>query len=248
MLRSSLTGPKFQTSMYSHKSLSAIANDLIQECKMCSPGSRLSKCLRDRLIAYVYSHSIVLATARIYIAYLFDCQTIAVFSLPREVRKDVVKIMREGCAALFVACRRGNVEISEFLVTNCDADSEQRGMFENPEDQSVHCVTPLWCAAVSGKLAVVKCLVRLGSNINAISDTGSTPVRSACFMTNMEIVQYLVEHGADITKPNFNGGTCLINAVQSVELCTYLISKGVDVNARDIQNKTALHYAIHEHR
>ena len=104
------------------------------------------------------------------------------------------------------------------------------------------------CAAVSGKLAVVKCLVRLGANINALSDTGSTPVRSACFMSNMEIVQYLVENGGDINKPNYNGGTCLINAVQSVQLCAYLISKGADVNARDIQNKTALHYAIQEHR
>lgn len=48
--------------------------------------------------------------------------------------------------------------------------------------------------------------------------------------------------------PNYNGGTCLINSVQSVTLCKYLISKGADVNARDIQNKTALHYAIQEHR
>lgn len=170
------------------------------------------------------------------------------FRLPRDVRKDVVKTVRDGCAPLFFACKRGNVDIAEFLIIYCDADPEQRGMFENPEDQSVHCVTPLWCAAVSGKLTVVKCLVRLGANINALSDTGSTPVRSACFMTNMEVVQYLVAHGADIKKPNFNGGTCLINAVQSAELCAYLISQGADVNAKDIQNKTALHYSIHEHR
>lgn len=121
-------------------------------------------------------------------------------------------------------------------------------MFEVPDDRSVHSVTPLWCAAVSGKLPVVKCLIRLGSSINAQSDTGSTPVRSACFMTNMEIVKYLVEHGADIKKTNYNGGTCLINSVQSVQLCSYLISKDVDVNAKDIQEKTALHYAIQEHR
>lgn len=44
------------------------------------------------------------------------------------------------------------------------------------------------------------------------------------------------------------GGTCLINSVQSEQLCSYLISKGADVNAKDIQNKTALHYAIQEHR
>lgn len=169
-------------------------------------------------------------------------------SSPREIRKEIVKVTRDGCAPLFLSCKRGNVEISEYLITVCDADVEQRGMFEVPQDQSVHCVTPLWCAAVSGKLPVVKCLLRLGSSINSLSDTGSTPVRSACFMTNMEIVQYLVEHGADIKKSNYNGGTCLINSVQSVQLCQYLISKGADVNAKDIQDKTALHYAIQEHR
>ena len=58
----------------------------------------------------------------------------------------------------------------------------------------------------------------------------------------------MVENGADIKRANYNGGTCLINSVQSVQLCTYLISKGADVNARDIQDKTALHYAIQEHR
>lgn len=63
-----------------------------------------------------------------------------------------------------------------------------------------------------------------------------------------DIVEYLVEHGADILKPNFNGGTCLINSVQSVELCTFLLKHGADVNAGDAQNKTPLYYAIQEHR
>lgn len=45
-----------------------------------------------------------------------------------------------------------------------------------------------------------------------------------------------------------NGGTCLINSVQSPELCLYLIQKGCDINAVDTQGKTALHYAIQEHR
>lgn len=57
-----------------------------------------------------------------------------------------------------------------------------------------------------------------------------------------------MENGADILKANYNGGTCLINSVQSVELCTFLLEHGADVNATDIQNKTALHYAIQEHR
>lgn len=168
--------------------------------------------------------------------------------MPKNVRKEVVSKLREGCAPLFVVCKRGNLEIAEFLINICGADIEQRGLFESFEDQSLHYVTPIWCAAVSGKLQVVKFLVGLGANVNAVSDSGSTSVRSSCFMTNMEVVEYLVENGADIQKPNYNGGTCLINSVQSVQLCTYLISKGADVNAKDIQNKTALHYAIQEHR
>lgn len=84
--------------------------------------------------------------------------------------------------------------------------------------------------------------------MNAVSDSGSTPVRSACFMTHLDIVAYLVDCGADILKANYNGGTCLINSVQSVQLCLYLLEHGAKVNARDIQNKTALHYAIQEHR
>lgn len=57
-----------------------------------------------------------------------------------------------------------------------------------------------------------------------------------------------MESGADILLANYNGGTCLINSVQSVELCKFLLTHGADVNARDMQNKTALHYSIQEHR
>lgn len=106
-------------------------------------------------------------------------------SLPRDSRKYVVSRIREGCAPLFVVCKRGNLEIAEFLISECTADIEQRGLFENPEDSTVHHVTPLWCAAVLSKLPIVRYLVHTGADINAVSDSGSTSVRSSCFMTNM---------------------------------------------------------------
>lgn len=193
--------------------------ELIEECKHLPPGSKLSYGLRNRLEK---------------------------FSLAS--RREIVNRVKIGCAPLFIACRRGQLEIVEYLVSVCHADIEQRGCYEVPDDRSVHSVTPLWCAAVSGKLPIIEYLVEHGADINAVSDTGSTPVRSACFMTHLEIVQYLVAHGADINRPNFNGGTCLINSVQSAQLCKFLLKHRADVNARDIQNKTALHYAIQEHR
>lgn len=196
-----------------------IFSDLYNECKNIAPGARLSYMLRTRLERF-----------------------------QREERKEIVTRTRDGCAPLFVACKRGNVEVVDYLITTCSADVEQRGLYEVPDDRSIHNVTPLWCASVAGRLPVVKCLVQHGADVNSVSDTGSTPVRSACFMTHLEIVTYLVENGANISKPNYNGGTCLINSVQSVKLCEYLLEHGADVNAQDIQNKTALHYAIQEHR
>ncbi|KAB7497861.1 Protein fem-1-like protein C [Armadillidium nasatum] len=166
----------------------------------------------------------------------------------KDERKEIASRTLDGCAPLFVVCQRGNAEVVEYLIATCDANVEQKGLYEVSDDHSVHHVTPLWCAAVAGKLAVVKCLIQHGADVNSVSDTGSTPVRSACFMTHFDIVTFLVENGANISKPNYNGGTCLINSVQSVALCEYLIKNGADVNAQDIQNKTALHYAIQEHR
>lgn len=194
-------------------------HELMEECKHVPPGAKLSYNLRMRLEKF-----------------------------PPETRREISNRAKAGCAPLFYACKRGQTEIVEYLITMCYADVEQRGLYEVPDERSVHYVTPLWCAAVSGKLSVIQCLLHYGADINAVSDTGSTPVRSACFMTHLEIVQYLVENGADINRANYNGGTCLINSVQSVVLCRFLLKHGADVNARDIQSKTALHYAIQEHR
>ena len=60
----------------------------------------------------------------------------------------------------------------------------------------------------------------------------------------MAIIRALVTAGANIHLSNHFGGTCLINSVQSVDLVKFLIRHGADVNAEDVQHKTALHYAI----
>ena len=113
--------------------------------------------------------------------------------------------------------------------------------------RNCHLVTPLWCASASNNLEVVKSLLDLGANINAASDTGSTPVLHAVFNRNCEMVEYLVRHGADVQKPNNVGETCLMKAAQlgfAKELCQILINNGSELNAQDSSGNLALHHAI----
>ena len=64
-----------------------------------------------------------------------------------ERRALVSKTHKEtGCSPLFIACKRGNIEIVEYLLSKCGADVEQKGLYEVQDDRSVHHVSPLWCA------------------------------------------------------------------------------------------------------
>ncbi|XP_055623446.1 protein fem-1 homolog C-like [Toxorhynchites rutilus septentrionalis] len=172
--------------------------------------------------------------------------------LPQHIRKDLVEKTEEGYSPLFLACCTGSIEIVEFLITECDADIEQKGTFFCSQkrddvwcDKSVgHIYTPLGCACAFQNVELVEFLIQHGSNVNALSDTGSTPLFIACSMMNIEIAQLLIDSGADVQKPNYKRETCLIASIASVELCIYLISQGSDVNAQDLYNRTALHYAI----
>ena len=127
--------------------------DLLKECRLSNPGSRLSPYL---------------------------CKKIEEFD--KDDRKDVVTKMSNGCAPLFLACKNGSAEVVEYLLGKCNASIEQKGLLDVFEEGVSHSVTPLWCAAVSGKLAVVRILLSYGADVNAVSDSGSTPVRSACYM------------------------------------------------------------------
>ena len=107
-----------------------------------------------------------------------------------SVRSELASTIKDGCSPFFIACKNGHVEIVEYLLNVCQANTETKGNLT--VDGTVHHVTPLWCAAVAGDMTVVEVLIRNGADINAISDSGSTPVRSASLKTRLEMVQLLI--------------------------------------------------------
>lgn len=223
-------------------------------------------------------HNYALSTAGDNIA-LSSSVRVRLEKFPQHLRQEIVSRTRDGCAPLFLACKNGLTRVVKYLLDVCGADMEQRGRYEVLEDHHVHSVAPIWVAAVSGNLDTVKLLIDRGANVNSISDTGSTPLRSVCFLCKdddavegydnfqddeysfggaseepdnadiyMKIIRLLVENGADVNRPNYSGGTCLINSLHNYQLVKYIINRGVDVNAPDNQSKTALHYAVQHNR
>lgn len=59
---------------------------------------------------------------------------------------------------------------------------------------------------------MIKTLVRAGADINHSTSTQSTPLRAACFDGRLDIVAYLVKHGADVHRMNKYNNSCLMIA------------------------------------
>ena len=127
--------------------------DLLQECQLSTTSSRLSEKLKRKIE-----------------------------EIGKDARKDVVGQTEEGCAPLFLACKNGSADVVEYLLSTCDADIEQRGVFEVAEEEVKHSVTPLWCAAVAGRLSVVK--VQLSTIIRFFSSLCNESVNEH-FLSNL---------------------------------------------------------------
>lgn len=66
-----------------------------------------------------------------------------------------------------------------------------------------------------------------------------TPLHHAAYAGHLEIIELLLEAGADVDAPALNGGTALMRAIQSSRpACVdVLLKAGADVNA---ENKTGM--------
>ena len=94
-----------------------------------------------------------------------------------------------------------------------------------------------------GKLDTVKYLINAGVDVNRFDDMDKTPIYYA---DNLEIINVLIDAGADIHLTIKNKGTLLSYAVYqySLEVIKGLIDAGADVNKADFDGKNPLYWAV----
>ena len=78
------------------------------------------------------------------------------------------------------------------LKGNCDFDNEV-----------IVDVTPLWVASAAGHYDMVVKLISLGANVNATTNTNSTPLRAACYDGHVEVAKENV-HNTENQRNNFH--------------------------------------------
>jgi ankyrin repeat protein len=108
---------------------------------------------------------------------------------------------------------------------------------------------PIHHAAYNGDLEKVKEIIEMDPNeINVQDASGFTPLHLASGKGHIEIVEFLLNHGADTESEIFNGDTPLLVASRyaingKYETIKILLEHGAKVNHKDKHGRTALHKA-----
>ena len=120
-------------------------------------------------------------------------------------------------------------------------------LLEHIGPDGVECIngkrmTALSLACQKGSVECVKVLLRFSTNVNASSETGSTPLIQASHFGHTSIVDMLIKHGAEVDLPNFKQTTALMRASQEgrLDIVKLLLRSGADVNRRNEEHMSSL--------
>ncbi|KAK7433683.1 hypothetical protein VKT23_020630 [Stygiomarasmius scandens] len=99
--------------------------------------------------------------------------------------------------------------------------------------------------AYSGHLHVVKFLVEVGADVNAVGGRYGTTLQAAALRGHLDVVKFLHEKGADVNAVVGEYGTALQAAAYwgHLDVVKFLVEKGADVNAVGATYGTALQAA-----
>ncbi|CAG5118805.1 unnamed protein product [Candidula unifasciata] len=139
--------------------------------------------------------------------------------------------------ALFYACQEGLADCARCLLQQGAADPNTRNVSGN---------TPLYLAVKEGHTDVVAALCEAGAKVDATVGN-NTALLAAAKWGRDDCMEILLERGCSINVADSTASTALILAVRNKNYVAIgnLIRGGCELDCRDNQGRTALHYACH---
>ncbi len=144
-----------------------------------------------------------------------------------------------GATALYFAAEGGHTPVVQRLIER-GADVKLTGRSG---------VSPLAAAAYAGNDAIVEALLARGADERAPDETGKPPIVYAAAGARIEIVKRLLARNVDVNARYPNGLTLLMWAsgpdekapeARAMQVVSYLLDAGANVDDRDDRGRTAL--------
>lgn len=195
---------------------------------------RIDITVRDKrgrsLLSYAAEQGVTKAIQR-----LLDC---------RERQIDTKRLLNDvgdngGLSPLSHAARWGHVDAVRLLCETKQIDSQLRSVNKLDGDNVIH------VAARTDQVQVIKELVKhYPDGVNKRDLSGRTPLSTAMWGTNREVLRALLDGGADVNLPDSEGKPPISFGAEKVEMVKVLVEGyGAQINVRDGRGRTPLWYA-----
>ncbi|KAJ6238995.1 molting protein mlt-4 [Anaeramoeba flamelloides] len=151
---------------------------------------------------------------------IFDMADI--FKYLKSIGAQIFKGDSEGATGLHWAISRNNNQIIEEYLSCQKIDL-------NITDYKGY--TPLHEACHAGNLGVILTLLKMGANIDVVTQEGMGVCHWSIHSNETEVLSLLIENGADLDKKDFKGKTPLAYAIEQDrnKLAKWLIKYGADI-------------------
>jgi ankyrin repeat protein len=181
------------------------------------------------------------------------CKRTTALHIASELDNDVfVKLLLEQGANINLTDNIGRNAL-HFALENSKANTEiiklliDKGIDVDVRDK--YGITPLHLCCRRGHYDALVILLERGASVNAKDSKNYSVLHEAVFRKNYNCMRELLDRGADINAVDDFGKTVLHEAFEERqspdnEVIKLLLSRGVDANKRDKNQKTALDYAV----
>ncbi|MFC1842033.1 ankyrin repeat domain-containing protein [Candidatus Dependentiae bacterium] len=146
------------------------------------------------------------------------------YLIKNGARISVNKVCDCGTTTLYWACRNNNLDMVKYLIENgAKIDSKsKKEIINNPKYVELGFVFGMKKYDKNMFNFLLKLLIKKGIDVNKVDEKGRTPLHLACENDCFELVDYLIEKGANIYTQDKNKKT-VIN--KSIEKKYYNITK-----------------------